>query len=272
MLDALGERLDVAVHHRRGRRHPQAMRVPHHAEPVRGLRLLRRDDVADTVDEDLGASARNRVEARVAQARQRGRDGQLRAPRDVLDLRRRQRVQVDRVALLERAKEILVVVDPEIRVMPALHEHAGAADRKRLLDLLVDDGLREQVPLGAVARPAVERAEVAVGDADVRVVDVAVDDERDPPRVGAARTELVRGLADRDEVLRLEERERFFVGDALAVEGLLEDRRGHARQSLTLFISSADTSGPMLELFRCPKMITLPFVASLPLGALSCFA
>ena len=42
--------------------------------------------------------------------------------------------------------------------------------------------------IGSVAGAAVERAEVAVGDADVRVVDVAVDDERDPARVGAAST------------------------------------------------------------------------------------
>ena len=185
---------------------PEPVRVAHDAEPVGRLRLLRRDDLADAVDEDLGASAGDRVEPRVAEPRQRGGDGQLRAARDVLDLGRRQRVQVDRVALLERAEEVLVVVDPEVRVVAALHEDAGAADRERLLDLLVDDRLREQVALGAVAGPAVEGAEVAVGDADVRVVDVAVDDERDPAGVRTARAELVRGLADRDEVLRLEER------------------------------------------------------------------
>ena len=112
---------------------------------------------------------------------------QLRAARDVLDLGRRERVQVDRVALLDRAEEVLVVVDGEVGVVPALHEDAGAADRERLLDLLEDDRLRQQVALGAVAGPPVEGAEVAVGDADVRVVDVAVDDERDPAGVGAPR-------------------------------------------------------------------------------------
>ena len=63
--------------------------------------------------------------------------------------------------------------------MAALHQHRGAAERERLLDLLVDHGLRQHVALARVARAAVEGAEVAVGDADVRVVDVAVDDERD---------------------------------------------------------------------------------------------
>ena len=64
--------------------------------------------------------------------------------------------------------------------MPALHQEPRAADREGLLDLLVDDGLRQQIALARVARPAVERAEVAVRDADVRVVEVPVDDERHP--------------------------------------------------------------------------------------------
>ena len=147
----------------------------------------------------------------------------LRAPRDVLDLRRRQRVQVDRVALLDRAEEILVVVDPEVGMVAALHEEAGAAERERLLDLLEDDRLRQQVALVAVARAAVEGAEVAVGDADVRVVQVPVDDERDAVRVGLAAAQLVRDAADRDEVARVEERDRLVVGDALAGERLVED-------------------------------------------------
>ena len=89
-------------------------------------------------------------------------------------------MQVDLVARLDRAEEILVVVDAEVGVVAALHEQAGAAERERLLDLLEDHGLRQQVALALVAGPAVEGAEVAVGDADVRVVEVPVDDERDP--------------------------------------------------------------------------------------------
>ena len=57
VLDALGDRLDVAVHHRGRRRHAQAVRVAHDAEPLVGLRLLRRDDLAHAVDEHLAAAA-----------------------------------------------------------------------------------------------------------------------------------------------------------------------------------------------------------------------
>ena len=107
-------------------------------------------------------------------------------------------------------------------MVPALHEEAGAADRERLLDLLEDDRLRQQVALALVSRPAVERAEVAVGDADVRVVEVPVDDERDPGRVVEAAPDLVRDAADRDEIAGAKERDGVLVRDPLAVERLLE--------------------------------------------------
>ena len=107
--------------------------------------------------------------------------------------------------------------------MAALHQQAGAAERERLLDLLEDHRLRQQVALAAIARGPVEGAEVAVGDADVRVVQVAVDDERDPARIGAAGPQLVGGAADRDEVARLEQGERLVVADPLAVQRLLQD-------------------------------------------------
>jgi hypothetical protein len=65
VLDALGNRFDVSVHHRCGRRHPQAVRMAHDGEPLVRLRLLRGDLLADAVDEDLAAAAGDRVEAGV---------------------------------------------------------------------------------------------------------------------------------------------------------------------------------------------------------------
>src|SRR5215212_8379747 len=99
-------------------------------------------------------------------------------------------MQVDLVARLDRAEEVLVVVDPEVGMVAALHEERRAADGECLLDLLEDDGLRQEIALGAVARTSVEGAEVAVRVADVRVVDVPVDDERHPAAVDLAIAKL----------------------------------------------------------------------------------
>ncbi len=222
----------MPVHHRRGRRHAESVRLAHDVEPLVRGRLLGSDDPADTIDEYLGATTGNGVEPCVAQARQRLRHGQLRAARDVLDLRRRERVQMDLVARLDRAEEILVVVDPEVGVVAALHEEPRAADGERLLDLLVDDRLGEEVSLARVAGAAVERTEVAVGDADVRVVEVPIDDERHLRGVVRAVADLVRDPPDSDEVSGAKQRDGVVVRDALAVERLVEyvlDRRGRLR-------------------------------------------
>ena len=85
-------------------------------------------------------------------------------------------------------------------------------------------GFGQQVRLAAVAGAPVEGAEVAVGDADVRVVDVAVDDEGDRVGVGAPGTELVGRAARPRQVARLEQRNGVVVGDALALERAVEDR------------------------------------------------
>src|SRR5215467_6326461 len=130
---------------------------------------------------------------------------------------------MDLVPRLDGREEVLVVVDSEIGVMAALHEQTRAAERERLLDLLEDDRLREQVALALVARPAVEGAEVAVGDADVRVVEIAVDDERDAFRVMEPVADLVRSASHCDEVARAEELDGILVGDPLARGGPRED-------------------------------------------------
>ena len=72
----------------------------------------------------------------------------------------------------------------------ALHQDAGAAQVDGLLDLLEDHFLRKNVAFG-VAHRAVERAEAAILGAEVRVVDIAVDDVADD----AFRMQLA---ADRD--------------------------------------------------------------------------
>ena len=140
-------------------------------------------------------------------------------------------MKMNRIARLDRTEEILVVVDPEIRMVAALHQHTRPTERESLFDLLEDHRRRQQIPLAAIAGAAVEGAEVAVGDAHVRVVDVPVDDEGDACRVDAPTAQLVCGAADREQVARLEQRERLGVGDALTVERAVEYLPGVRRRS-----------------------------------------
>jgi hypothetical protein len=60
----------------------------------------------------------------------------------------------------------------------SLHQNAGAAQGDRFIDLFTDFVYRAHVGIGR-AGPAIKRAEGADDVADVRVIDVAVDDVRD---------------------------------------------------------------------------------------------
>ena len=182
MLEALLVGLDRPVHHRRGRPQAGPMRVAHDVEPLVGRRLAVAVQLpADPVDENLGAAAGNAVEARRDQPIDDRRHRQLREAREVNDFRRRKRVQLEvGIALLDRAEQILVPRQRQVGIVTALEQQLHAADGDRLVDLPKHLVEPEHVPFRRSDRP-IERAEVALRDADVRVVDVAVDDVGDDP-------------------------------------------------------------------------------------------
>ena len=192
VLDPLFVGLHRAVHHRRRRAQAGAVRLAHDVEPFVGGRLaVAVEQLAHAVDENLGAAAGNAVEPGGDQAIDHRGHRQLRQPRDVNHLRRRQRVQLElRIALLDRAEQILVPRQRQIGIVAALQQQLDAADGDRLVDLPEQLVEAEHVALRRSDRP-IERAEVAPRDADVRVVDVAVDDVGDDAVGMLARADAV---------------------------------------------------------------------------------
>ena len=123
---------------------------------------------------------------------------------DVVDLWRREAVQLEAgIFRAQGAQEIFVPLDAEIRMQSALHQHAGAAERDRLIDLFANglDGLHVGIRR---AWPPIESAERADHIADIRVVDVAIDDVGDDVVGMAALANLVRGGADGGDVIGLQ--------------------------------------------------------------------
>ena len=156
------------------------MRMAHHVEPLVGGRLaVAVQQLADAIDEDLGAAAGDAVEAGRDQPRDHLGHRQLRHPRDVQHFRRRQRVQ------LEVGKRCFTArnrssyhASGRSGLWPPCSSSCTPPSAMRLFDLLEDLVEAEHVAF-AVADRAVERAEVAARHADVRVVDVAIDDVGD---------------------------------------------------------------------------------------------
>src|SRR5689334_4496029 len=102
-------------------------------------------------------------------------------------------------------------------MQPALHQHPRAAERDRLVDLLADLFERANVSVRC-ARSTVERAERADNVADVRVVDVAIDDVSYDVIRMAARANLVSGHAHPRDVVRFEQERTLIRGHPLSGE------------------------------------------------------
>ena len=110
--------------------------MAHDVEPLLGRGFsVAVQQLADAVDENLGASARHAVEARGDQPTEDGWNGQLRQPRQVNDLWRRQRVQLEPgITLLDRAEQIFVPGEGQIGIVSALQQQLHAADGDGLVD------------------------------------------------------------------------------------------------------------------------------------------
>ena len=115
-----------------------------------------------------------------------------------------------RILLLQRSEQVFVSLDAEIRMQPSLHQNTGAAQRDCLVNLLADFVERAHVSVGR-ARPSIERTEGADHVANVRVVNVSIDDVGDDVVGMLALANLVRRRADFRDVVRLEQR-RAIVG------------------------------------------------------------
>ena len=182
VLDSLLPALPHPEHHGGGRLHPQAVGGLHDLEPAGGVLLEGAHPPARRVGQDLGATSRNRVQPGLAQGDQRVAQVHPRELGHERDLDGREAVHVDRVRALDEAQQVQIPRKRKIWVDPTLQQDLHAAQRLHLVDLGPDLVEREGVGVAALrAGRAVERAELAVDVADVRVVDVAVHDVGDDP-------------------------------------------------------------------------------------------
>src|SRR5690349_10117914 len=105
----------------------------------------------------------------------------------------------------------------------ALHQHAGAAERDRLVDLLADLVERADVSVRRTGA-TIERAERADDVADVRVVDVAIDDVCAEVVRMSARAYLVGRSAHPRDVVRFKKLRALIRGHPLTSEHPVQDR------------------------------------------------
>ena len=252
VVDALLVRLHVAVEHRAVRRDAERVGVAMDVEPLVGVLLARRDEPPYAVGEDLGAAARQRAEPRRLQLAQHRLVRDARELRHVVDLAGREELQVDvRHRVVELRDDLDVVAEVDVRALAPDHVDLGEPGQLALAQRVLDE-LLPRVRVGArlLLRHG-ERAELALHAADVRLVEIEVLDEEDAVVSATLPPREVGELADRQQVVGLEEREAVLGVEALARLDLLADRaqRGDVLDGgHELAVSVDDEMGQRFEL------------------------
>ena len=131
---------------------------------------------------------------------------------DAENFRRGKAVQVDfGITGFQRAQEIFVVVDLQIRVQAALQQDPGTAEGQHFVDFLVNVFEGKDVAL-FVAEGAIERAERTVFCAEIGVVDVAIDLIRGDARIVLFKAQLVRLHSDADQIIGFKQSNGLLFG------------------------------------------------------------
>src|SRR5689334_5324636 len=178
MLETLRQRFAQSVHHRDRSLHPFAVRELHDLQPPVGASFLGRDDVANALHEYLATTTGNRVETRLLQLANNLYRFHPENFGEEIDFAGAEPVNVNGVIALDVAHQIEVPVERDVRIVSALDQDLYTAKRFYFVDLGPDLLEGERIAF-AVLGPASECAEAAISHADVRVVDVAVDDVGD---------------------------------------------------------------------------------------------
>ena len=176
VIETLLNRLDVAIQHRGVALQPEPVGGPGDLDPRGMIDLPFEEYLVGVVRQDLRAAAGQGAQPRLLEPRQHVVPGHAELLGDGCDLDHGERLHVHlRSDTLHRSDDVEIVVEREIRVHPT--HHVDLADR--LIDVLHHPALhvlhRQHVCV-RLSSGAVKRAEFATGDADVRVVDVLVND------------------------------------------------------------------------------------------------
>ena len=151
----------------------------HHAHPLRRIRLERGDAIAHAIHKDFPAATRHTAQTRRRKDAQDFLHRLVEKLRERHELARAEAMHVEAGELgLDVCEQIEIPLLRQLRMMPALHENLVATERDGLLDFFVQLVERDDVGIVVLLR-AIERAELAIDVADVRVVDVAINNVGD---------------------------------------------------------------------------------------------
>jgi hypothetical protein len=185
----------------------------HDGQPLGGADLERADAASDMVHQYLCSASGKRVEARLGEEVQDVRDRFAGQGGEVVNLGRGEAVKVDGVAFLDAAEEGGEPLKAKSRVQPPLEHDLGRSLAYSLVDAVFDIIVTEEEGLGTLF-VAEEGAEPTAVDADVGVVDVAVDEKGDRTVAMERAADALSGNAKVEKVGVMVEGQRIIFREA----------------------------------------------------------
>src|ERR1700730_7216187 len=110
-----------------------------------------------------------------------------------------------RILLPKRSQQIFIPFDAKVRMQSALHQDTGAAERNCFIDFCANLVQSADVSVRC-ARPSVEGTEGTNNVADIRVIDVAINDVGNNISWVLSLAYLVSGSANAGDIVRFKER------------------------------------------------------------------
>src|SRR5438445_2071327 len=126
-------------------------------------------------------------------------------------------------SLLDATQHLLVPVNFQIGMQAALHQHACAAKFDGFANLVVDRFEIEDVPLFSFGslQWTIKRAERAVFGAEVRVINVAIDDVGDHALGMQIAAQGVGLHADADQIIGANQTDSLYFGEGHSATKLI---------------------------------------------------
>ncbi len=197
-------------------------------EPVVAHGLERRNALADSVHKNLSPAARDRAQPGLGKL---GNDFLQRQPKDLAKMNKlawAEPVNVDLGKLaFDVRQQIQVPLQGQFGVMAALHQDLRAAEGDRLLNLPVHFVEGDDIRVRILLRP-IKGAELAIDIADIRIIDIAIDDVSDDlvaaAIVGLGAGQLAAAIRQRAQVLQRQriEAQGLRRTDAVPGPGLVQ--------------------------------------------------
>src|SRR5436309_640526 len=179
MLDPFFNRLDMTEHHRRARSQPELVRDLHHFQPLIAVNFQRRNLLAHAINQNFAAAARNGAQPRVFELGDHFTQRHPESFRKVLEFRRTESVDID-VGIFRPDMPQKIDIPPECQfwMMSTLHQNLNPARRRKFIELLIDLLERKYIMI-FIFFGSIKRAEFAVNIANIRVINVSIDNVSD---------------------------------------------------------------------------------------------